>query len=135
MERTDLIDSPLGGNQNERYPHRAEIDQAITQWTRTKTTTEIAEILKNADVPCSKLPAFSEVCNDEHLKSRNMIVEVEQMVSGKVKTPGSVFKLSRTPGKIDYPAPFLGQNNSDVLADFLGYSEAEIDRLAEDGIL
>jgi CoA:oxalate CoA-transferase len=135
MERADLIDSPLGGNQNVRYPHRTEIDEAITQWTRAKTTDEVVEILKNADVPCSKLPAFSEVCNDEQLKSRNMIVEVEQLISGKVKTPGSVFKLSKTPGKIDYPAPFLGQDNSDVLADFLGYSEEEINKLADEGIL
>ena len=135
MERTDLIDSPLGGNQSVRYPYRGEIDKAITQWTQTKTTSEIVEILKEADVPCSRLPAFSEVCNDEHLKSRNMIVEVEQLISGNVKTPGSVFKLSKTPGKIDYPAPFLGQNNNDVLADFLGYSDEEIDKLADEGVL
>ena len=135
MERTDLIDSPLGGNQSVRYPYRGEIDKAITQWTQTKNTNEIVQKLKEADVPCSRLPAFSEVCNDEHLKSRNMIVEVEQLISGKVKTPGSVFKLSKTPGKIDYPAPFLGQNNNDVLADFLGYSDEEIDKLADERVL
>ena len=135
MERTDLIDSPLGANQNVRYKHRGEIDEAIGAWTKTRTTDEIVAILKEADVPCSKLPTFSEVCNDAQLKSRDMIVEVEQLVSGKVKTPGSPFKLSKTPGKIDYPAPFLGQDNNEVLADFLGYSEEEIAKLADDGVL
>ena len=135
MERTDLIESPMGGNQNARYPYREEIDRIITQWSQTKTMDEIVEILKHSDVPCSKLPTFSEVCNNEQLKSRNMIVEVEQLLSGKVKTPGSVLKLSKTPGKIDYPAPFLGQNNNDILADFLGYSDEEIAKLADEGVL
>jgi CoA:oxalate CoA-transferase len=135
MERTDLIDSPLGGNQNIRYPHRAEIDEAITQWTQTKTSDEILTLLKKADVPCSKLPAYSEVCENEQLKSRDMIVEVEQMISGKVKTPGSPFKLSKTPGKIDYPAPFLGQNSSEILSELLGYSDDEINKLFDAGVL
>jgi CoA:oxalate CoA-transferase len=135
MDRADLIDSPLGGNQSVRYPHRKEIDTAISQWTQTRTTEDIVAILKDASVPCSQLPTYSEVCNDPHLKSRDMIVEVEQLVSGKVKTPGSPFKLSKTPGKIDYPAPFLGQHNNEVLAELLGYTEEEIEKLADEGIV
>lgn len=135
MERTDLIDSPLGGDQNQRHPLRDEIDEAITQWTQTKKTEDIMDILRKADVPCSILPTYSQVCNDEQLKSRNMIVEVEQPVSGKVKTPGSLFKLSKTPGKIDYPAPSLGQDSIEILSDFLGYSEEEITKLKDEGVL
>ena len=61
-----------------------------------------------------------------------MIIEVEQPISGKVKVPGSLFKFSKTPGKIDFPAPFLGENNQDVLAEMLGYTEEEIDKLADE---
>ena len=60
-------------------------------------------------------PAFDEVCNDPQL-SRNMIIEVEQTISGKVKVPGSLFKMSKTPGNIQYPAPLLGENNQDILS-------------------
>jgi crotonobetainyl-CoA:carnitine CoA-transferase CaiB-like acyl-CoA transferase len=135
MGRKDLINTPLGANQNERVKHREEIDEVITSWTKTKTIQEITDLLKKADVPCTKLPSFDEVCNDPQLLSRNMIIEVDQPISGKVKTPGSLFKMSRTPGKIDYPAPFLGENNRDVLADMLGYSEREINKLADEHII
>jgi crotonobetainyl-CoA:carnitine CoA-transferase CaiB-like acyl-CoA transferase len=64
-----------------------------------------------------------------------MIIEVEQPVSGKVKAPGSLFKLSKTPGKIDYPAPFLGENNRDVLSEMLGLTEQEIARLDDEGVI
>jgi crotonobetainyl-CoA:carnitine CoA-transferase CaiB-like acyl-CoA transferase len=135
MGRQDLIDTPLGGNQNARFDHRQEIDEAIAAWTKTKTAQEIQDILKKADVPCTRLPSFDEVCQDPQLLSRDMIIEVDQPVSGKVKVPGSLFKMSRTPGKIDYHAPFLGENNLDVLSELLGYSEEEIGRLADEGII
>jgi CoA:oxalate CoA-transferase len=133
--REDLINSPLGANQNERVKHREEIDEVLSAWTKTKDTQEIMDTLKKADVPCTKLPTFDEVCNDPQLLSRNMIIEVEQDISGKVKTPGSLFKLSKTPGKIDFPAPFLGQNNQEVLSDMLGYTGQEISQLSSKGVI
>jgi CoA:oxalate CoA-transferase len=135
MGREDMINTPMGANQNERVKYRAEIDEAITAWTKTKTTDEISDILKKSDVPCTRLPTFDEVCNDPQLLSRDMIIEVEQPISGKVKTPGSLFKLSKTPGKIDYHAPFLGENNQEVLEKILGYSAEEISRLSSEGII
>jgi CoA:oxalate CoA-transferase len=134
LDRKDLLETPLCANQAERYQHREEINDIVSAWTKTKTTDEIHDLLKEADVPCSKLPAFSEVCNDPQLLSRNAIIEVEQAISGKVKVPGSLFKLSKTPGKIDYPAPYLGQDNREVLMEMLGYSDEEISQLADKGI-
>ena len=64
-----------------------------------------------------------------------MIIEVEQTISGKVKVPGSLFKMSKTPGNIQYPAPMLGENNQDILSDLLGYSEEKITQLSNEGIL
>jgi CoA:oxalate CoA-transferase len=133
--RKDLIDTPLGANQNERFQHRQEIDDVITAWTKTKTTQEIQGTLKKADVPCTKLPTFDEVCNDPQLLSRDMIIEVDQPISGKVKVPGSLFKMSKTPGKIDYHAPFLGEHNQEILSGMLGYSEEEIARLSDEDII
>jgi CoA:oxalate CoA-transferase len=133
--RADLINTPLGANQNERFPHRQEIDDAISAWTKTRKTDEIAEIMKKADVPCTRLPKFSEVCNDDQLKSRNMIVEVEQALSGKVKVPGSLFKMSKTPGNIQFPAPFLSENTQEVLSEYLGLSEEKIVELSNKGII
>lgn len=135
MGREDLINTALGGNQAERYHHRDEIDAAISAWTKTKTTEEIMETLSKVDVPFSILPSFEEVCNDPQLISRNAIIEVEQTISGKVKTPGSLFKMSKTPGKIDYPAPFLGENTMEVFSDLLGYTNEEIAQLTAEGII
>ena len=125
----------MGENQNIRIKYRDQIDAIITEWTKTKTTKELVELLKKNDVPCTELPTFDQVCNDPQLISRNMIIEVEQLLSGKVKVPGSPFKLSKTPGNIQYPAPMLGEHNSEVLSEMLGYSDDEIQQLSMDGII
>jgi len=135
MGRADLIQTPLGRNQNDRYQHRQEIDNIIGDWTKTRSTDEIMKLLKSVDVPCNKLPTFEEVCNDPQLLSRNMVIEVEQDLSGKVKVPGSLFKMSRTPGNVKYPAPYLGQHNQDVLSELLGYSQEVIEELSNEGII
>jgi crotonobetainyl-CoA:carnitine CoA-transferase CaiB-like acyl-CoA transferase len=133
--REDLLDTPLYDNQPVRYQHRAEIDEVITAWTKNLTMDEIVKILKDADVPCSKLPEFSEICRDPQLMARNAIIEVEQTISGKVKVPGSLFKMSKTPGRIDYPAPFLGEHNQEILSGLLGYSEEDVRQLSDEGII
>jgi CoA:oxalate CoA-transferase len=135
MEREDLIGTPLCSNQKERIKYREQIDVAVTKWTKTRSTEEIVKKLKNAGVPCVKVPTFDEVCNDPQLLSREMIIEVEQPVSGKVKTPGSVFKFSKTPGNVKSPAPFHGEHNLEVYSGMLGYTEKEITKLANDGII
>jgi len=86
-------------------------------------------------VPCSIVPSFDKVCNDAQLLSREMIVEVEQLVSGPVKVPGSVFKLSKTPGNVRLPAPFLGEHNTDVYMGMLGCSEEEMRILTDEGVI
>jgi crotonobetainyl-CoA:carnitine CoA-transferase CaiB-like acyl-CoA transferase len=64
-----------------------------------------------------------------------MIIEVEQAISGKVKAPGSIFKLSKTPGNVSYPAPLLGENNQEIFSELLGYSEEEISQLSINDII
>jgi CoA:oxalate CoA-transferase len=135
MDRKDLINTPLGGNQAIRFKHRKEIDDLVAEWVKTRDTKDIQDTLKKADVPCTRVPAFSEVCRDPQLMSRNMIIDVEQTLSGKVKVPGSVFKMSKTPGKIDYSAPFLGENTQEVLSGILGLSEEEISALSNEHII
>jgi CoA:oxalate CoA-transferase len=46
-----------------------------------------------------------------------------------------VFKFSKTPGNINFPAPFHGEHNLEVYSGMLGYTEEEITKLANDGII
>jgi crotonobetainyl-CoA:carnitine CoA-transferase CaiB-like acyl-CoA transferase len=135
MGREDLFDTPLCANQKIRYQHKEEIDALVADWTKKQNADDIVKALRAIDVPCARVPSFAEVCNDAQLLSRNMIIDVDQPISGKVKVPGSVYKMSRTPGNINYPAPYLGENNEEVYSELLGYSKNDIERLSNTGVI
>jgi len=133
--RADLISIPKYAVQSERIKYRDEIDDMVSEWTKVRTVAEVVNALHDASLPCSALPTFDEVANDPQLLSRDMVVEVEQPISGKVKVPGLALKLSKTPGDASSPAPFLGQHNYEVYSYVLGYSEQEIRGLSDNGII
>lgn len=135
MHREDLYDTPLCANQKIRYQHKDEIDSLVADWTKKQKADDIVKALGAVDVPCARVPSFAEVCNDAQLFSRNMIIDVDQPISGKVKVPGSVYKMSKTPGNINYPAPYLGENNEEVYSELLDYSRDDIECLSNTGII
>ena len=131
----ELVNSPLCCPQAERLQYKDQIDAMVAEWTKARSVEEIMDLCREAEVPCTVVPTLEQVCNDPHLYSREMIIEIEQPISGKITSPGSVFKLDKTPGNIRFPAPFLGEHNYEVLSSMLGYTESEIKQLDKDGII
>jgi len=133
--REDLKDVEEYATQAERIKHVDNIDAIVEKWTKERTVEEMVEVFRDADLPCGPVPTFSQVANDPQLASREMQVEVEQLISGKLKMPGSVFKMSETPGDPTQPAPFLGQHTHEVYSELLGFSDKKIDELKGNGVI
>ena len=133
--REEFRDVPQYTSQFDRIKHVDEIDVMVEEWTRHRTVDGIISELRAADLPCAPVPTFGEVAKDPQLASRSMQVEVEQLISGRLLVPGSVFKLSETPGDAAQPAPLLGQNNYEVYSELLGYGPGRIERLQSEGII
>ena len=133
--REDLKGVPEYASQVTRIHHAEEMDAIVECWTRERTVDEMLNVLEAADLACSPVPTFGQVANDPQLASRNMQVDVEQLISGKLRVPGSVFKMSQTPGDPTEPAPFLGQHNAGVYSQLLGYDQKTIARLQREGII
>jgi len=135
LGREDLIGVEKYGSWNQRAEHIDELTPIIESWTTQRTVADVVQALSDAHLPCSAVPAFEQVVNDPQLHSRDMLTEVEQVISGKVKVPGSPLKLSRTPGAPTSPAPFLGEHNHEVYCGLLGFSEGEMRQLADEGVI
>ena len=127
--REDLIQDPDSLSLVSRVGRRAELDGIVAEWVKDKTVAELQKIMDEASLPFAPVMNTAEIIADPHMNSRSMIVDVEQMLSGTLKMPGTVFKLSETPGDPSMPAPFLGEHNSEVYAELLGYSEEKIEEL------
>lgn len=135
MGREDLANEPRFATRETRTRNMEEVDGLVQSWCQEKTVDEVFGLLKKFGVPCSPLPTFDQVASDPHLLSREMIVEVEQPVSGKVKLSGSVYKMSRTPGDRKMRVPEVGEHNEEVYRALLGIGPEDLQKLKDESII
>lgn len=135
MGRPDLTTDPDKLTVAYRIEHRADIDGLVAKWAAGLTTAEMQRLMDNAGLACAPVLDIAQVVADPHINSREMVVEVDQPLSGKMKSPGTVFKMSRTPGDPRQPAAFLGEHNAEVYGGLLGYSEHKIKELMDKEIV
>lgn len=133
IEREDLINDQRFKTNPDRTENIKPLAEIIQGKIAIKTTSEWIDIFNKADLPYSPINNMKQICEDPIIKYRNMLVELEQPIAGKVKVAGSPIRLSETPGRVYSHAPLLGEHTEDVLQNILGYSEEEIKGLCADG--
>jgi len=70
-----------------------------------------------------------------HLRERGFFAEVTHPVAGTADYPGMGPKLSEMAYKVRRPAPLLGQHNTEIFCDELGYSRQDLAQLRASGII
>ncbi len=77
---------------------------------------------------------IDEVADCPHLRETGFYTEVDHPVVGRLRYPGLPFKMSQTPWHIGR-APLLGEHNEEVYVGRLGYTQEELVRLRETGVI
>jgi CoA:oxalate CoA-transferase len=134
INKPKLIDDPRFLTVKERNQNYAQLEDIIKEITLTKSTDEWVASLEGAGIPCGKVRSVKEALELEQTKAREMVVEMEDDLRGKIKMLGIPAKLSATPGEIKRMPPVLGEHTAEVLKE-LGYSQQEIHELEDKGIV
>jgi alpha-methylacyl-CoA racemase len=113
---------------------REALKQSLRETFKSKTRDEWFDILTRQDICVGKVYDLDETERDPHLRAREMIVEVDDPVAGKVKQVGIPIKLSETPGRIRFLAAPLGTHTEELLTA-LGHSQEKIAELRAVGAI
>ncbi len=135
MELRELIDDPKFRTNPLRNTNYNTLKPILEATTLKKSTEEWQEILDQAGVPNGPINTIDKVIEDPQVKAREMILEMDHPTAGKLKVPGIPVKLSDTPGKIRCAAPTLGQHTEEILKEYLGYNDDEIENLRKTKVL
>ena len=117
-----------------RAANYVDATRIVDAWTKARTVKACLAALDAAEVPCSAVQTIDQVLADPQIQARNMIIEQEHPVLGKVKLPNLPFRFSDCDTTPKMPAPLLGQHNR-IIAESLGYSETDIAAMTRDGVL
>ena len=111
------------------------IRDGIEAWAANRTKREAAATLAAAGLACGPSHTSSDVVNDEHLRRRNMIVEMPRSDGEPVMIPGNPVKMSAMPEGPESRVPWLGEHTDAVLGEELALDPAQLADLRQRGII
>ena len=133
--RHDLANDPRLSSNSGRSENVDEIERAISEWSRQHPSAEVIRRLEAATVPVGPIYSAAEMLTDPQYAARGILERVDLGGGDFVRLPGVAPKLELTPGGTRWIGPPLGAHNVEVYSGLLGYSSAELERLAAKGVI
>ena len=128
----ELVNDPRFVNIDVRRQNQGEMWELPTEFASNYTKRELMEILNEIDVPCGPIMSTRDLANDDHVKLREMYVELDHPQRGKWYNLGCPMKLSDSPVEVKR-SPMLGEHTDEVLSEVLDYGGDEIEDLKAAG--
>ena len=128
----ELANDPRFDNITVRRRNQGAMWARLTEFARGYTKRELMVILNEINVPCGPIMSTRDLAHDEHVKLREMYVELDHPQRGKWYNLGCPIKLSDSPVEVER-SPLLGEHTDEILGGVLGYGSGEIARLRAAG--
>ena len=122
-------------DQFSRMEYNDEIDPYISEWMMAHTKEEIFRQGQALSVPVGPVLTAEDIVNSEQLKARGFFQEIDHPVAGNIKQPGVPYIFSKTPCRVERPAPLLGEHDELIFCQRLGYTRQDLVKLREAGVI
>jgi formyl-CoA transferase len=136
LEIFQSLDKPAYEKNAGRIGDVQNLNAAISAITRNFTSEELIELFTAITVPISKIKTVAEVVADPLVAKR--LLYAQDPVSGLRITlappPNMTPFLTASKQQLSFP-PRFGESNRQIYGDALGYSDDELNRLKEKGII
>ena len=133
--RPELASDERTSSARARIENRAFLDPLIDEWMGQRTRAEAVDALNAIGVPTGPVYTAEDVFECPQVQARGMLMPVDDPDVGVyrfARTPPHLSAATELPAK---PAPRLGAHTRAVLEGMLGYSSAEVDALAAEGVV
>lgn len=102
---------------------------------RTRTRDEWLAVLDEHDVPAGPFNEMPEVFADPQIQHREMLVEVDDPVSGRLPLLANPIRFTATPVGGYAAPPALGEHTAEVLCRLAGVTEDQLLELRGRGVV
>ncbi len=116
------------GAEGDRYRYRDVLSGLFATWFAGHTAEKITSALSDTTVLFERYSTFAEVAKDPKVTGNPLFSRLHQPGVGDYFAPGLPIAIDGT-HPAGAPAPALGQDTAGVLAQYLGLTTADIERL------
>ncbi len=123
------LDRPKWRTLAGRSSDEAELERALTEFTRGWDARTLQERLQSIGVPAGAVHSTLSHLRDPHLAARDWWLYLTHPDTGTRQYQGFPWRLRRRPAACHRPAPRMGEHTCEVLGETLGLGDAEIEEL------
>lgn len=127
---------------DERFQSRASrsanwhyLEPLLIEWTSKRRKDEIFRSAQSARVPSFPVNSMEGIFESPQLQHREFFQDIDHPYAGALSYPTLPYKFSTAEWMLRRPAPLHGEHNQEILGDLLGYSNAELTRLRQCGVI
>lgn len=116
-----------------RRQNVAPIQEAVSAWIEQRDADEVEREFARADAVVCRIFDMEMIWQDQTIRERQAIIEVDDQDLGPVAMHGVVPKLARRPGKVRHTGPGLGSATERIL-ESIGRGD-QVDELRGAGVI
>jgi len=125
MDKAEWLEDGHFATMALRLEHRKEMNKVVAERIALKDSAHWAVRLTEYRIPYALVNDYIQALEDPQVKHRGLLHEVDHPVSGKIKVVGPPWRMSNTNTEVRSP-PTLGQHTAEVLQEWLGINEEEL---------
>lgn len=133
--RPEMAERDWFANHAGRLRHQDELDEAIGAWVGERDADEVVAAFSEAGAAIAPILDIAGIFEDPQFIHNETITTVEDPVLGPVRMQNLIGRLSETPGRVRTTGPPLGMHNGEILGGLIGYGEAELRHMVEEGVI
>jgi crotonobetainyl-CoA:carnitine CoA-transferase CaiB-like acyl-CoA transferase len=134
LGQPELIHDVRFRTNSDRLRNVDQLDEIIQSWIAERSQDECLDIFTKAEVTAGQVCDVRELIEDQHVRSREALIEFPDEDAGTILMHNIVPRLSQTPGAVRRAAPDLGADTLAVLSE-VGYTAEQIAELAHRGVV
>jgi crotonobetainyl-CoA:carnitine CoA-transferase CaiB-like acyl-CoA transferase len=126
LQAPELATDPRFATNADRQTARSALVIEIERRLTRRTSGEWLARMEAAGIPAGPILDLQMAFSDPVAVERDMRVEVDHPVAGRIGQVGSPWKLDGRSSPIRMPPPLLGEQTEEILRDVLGYTGDQI---------
>jgi len=132
LGREDMLVDPRFLRMSDRTRNVDALYAFVSETMLTRTTAQWMDALTAADIPVTPMHTPTSLMEDPHLADVGLFEWIDHPTEGRIRQMNVPGTWSDTPPSVRRPAPLLGADTREVLAE-AGYGTDEIERLLKGG--
>ncbi len=132
IHRPELFEDSRFKTNPLRLANRLELATELEKTFVQKDSDEWVNLLLAAGIPAGPINTYPQAFNSDHGQHRNMRMEIDHPIEGKVPNIGFAVKMNGTPQQVRRHPPLLGEHNDEILSE-LGISTEALENLKAGG--